>query len=138
MVHNQSSKNYFMATGSFILVYVLRADGIAPDIHDIANSDVPKNIQHPNHMVQSRDVRIISIVVEDSGSGGYPFILQQVVIPRDIAAAHVRETISQVCLLPFPPETVDVSVVQVEQRVSRTGALELELLIWSATWFLWR
>lgn len=110
-------------------MYVLGANGIASGIHDIANSDVSKNIQHPKDMIQSRYVSIISIVVKDSGSGGYPLILQQVVVPWNIATSHVRETIRQVCLLPLPPETVDVGVMQVEQRVSRAGALELELLI---------
>lgn len=118
-------------------MYVLAANRITPDIHDIANSDVSKNIQHPNHMVHSRYVSIISIVVEDLGGGGYPFILQQVVVPRDVATAHVSETIGQVGLLPFPPETVDVGMMQVEQRVSRASALELELLIWSAIWSIW-
>lgn len=95
-------------------MYVLGANGIAPDIHDIANSDVSKNIQHPKHMVQSRYVSIISIIIEDSGSGGYPFILQQVVVPWNIATSHIRKTIRQIYLLPLPPETVDVGVMKVE------------------------
>lgn len=118
-------------------MYVLGANSVTSDVHDIANSDVPKNIQHPNHMVHGRYVSIISIVVEDSGSGGYPFILQQVVVPWNISTAHVGETIGQVCLLPLPPKTVDVSVMQVEQRVSRAGALEFELSIKSAMWSIW-
>lgn len=113
-------------------MYVLGANRIPPDVHDIANSDVAQNIQHPNYVVQSRYVSIISIIVEDSGSWGDPLVLQQVVVPRNIAAAHFRETIGQVCLLPLPEETVDVGVMQIEKGVSRAGALELELLIWSA------
>lgn len=111
---------------------VLGANRIAPNVHDIANSDVAQNIQHPNHVVHSRYVSIISIVVEDSSGWGDPLVLQQVVVPRNVATAHVCETIGQVSLLPLPPETVDVGVVQIEQGVSRAGALELELLIWSA------
>lgn len=93
---------------------VLGANRVSPDVHDIPDGDVGQNTQHPNHMAQSCDVPIISIVVEDLSRGGDPFILQQVVVPRNVATAHVRETVGQVCLLPLPPETVDVGVVQIE------------------------
>lgn len=111
---------------------VLGADCVPPDVHDIANRNVAKNIQHPEYMVHSRDVSIVSVVVKDSSRWCYPFVLQQVIIPWDIATAHVCETISQVGLLPLPPETVDIGVMQVEKWVPRAGALELELYILSA------
>lgn len=113
---------------------ILGADRFPSDVHDIADSNVRHNIQHPKHMIQSRDIPIISIVVEDSSCRGDPFVLQQMVVPRDVATAHVRETIGQVCLLPLPPEPIDVGVMQIEQRVSGAGALELKLSVLSAMW----
>lgn len=115
---------------------VLGADRISPDVHNVPDSNVRHNIQHPKHMVQSCDISIISVVVKDSSCRGDPFVLQQVIIPRDVATAHVRETIGQIRLLPLPPEPIDVGVMQIEQRVSGAGALELELSILSAM-LLW-
>lgn len=135
-VHIQSKISlltpFYCATGSFIIVNVLGTDRIPPDVHHIAHGDVAQDIQHPDHMVHGRDISIVPIVVEDSSRGGDPLVLQQVVVPRDVATAHVREAVGQVGLLPLPPEAVDVGVMQIEQGVSGAGALELELLIWSA------
>lgn len=110
--------------GSLVLVLnVLGADGIASEVHDIANRDIGHDVDHPDGVVEGRVVAYVTaVLVEEVWEG--VVVLQEVAFRGGVLhEANIVGAVLGVGLLPLPPEAVQVGVVEEEEWVTGAGGL---------------
>lgn len=98
---------------------ILSANESSAKVHHLRDRSVGDDPNHPERVVQSCRVARVSIIVQDGGAGIRNLVRQKEVCQRHITASHVCQPSCEVDLLPFPPESIEVGVVQEEQWISR-------------------
>lgn len=99
-------------------LHILGTNEITAKVHHLCDRSVGDDPYHPKRMIQSRRISRVSIIVQDGSAGIRNLIGQKEVCQRNVTSSHVCQSSCEVDLLPFPPESIEVGVVQEEQRIS--------------------
>lgn len=99
---------------------VFSADKVTAQVHDLGNRRVGHDVGHPQVVVQRSLVAAIAKVVSQSGAGVVHPVSLKVTYQGDVADSNLSQA-RAVNLLPLPPETVQVRVVQEKQGLTRAA-----------------
>lgn len=111
-----------IACGTLVLD-ILRANRVPSEIHNISNSNIRHDVDHPECVVESRVVSWVAAVLQKLSW------VAEVVLAEVAVGWHILYKADIVCavlgagLLPLPPEPIEVGVMEEEEWVSRAGAL---------------
>lgn len=106
---------------------ILSAYHVALQIHNIRHRNIGEQVHHPQDVVHGSNIGRVTVVLKHTVRWKQPAVLLQFGIRERVAAAHVCEAGAEVSLLPYPPEPVQVGMVEEEERVAWASALEFQL-----------